>query len=126
MAKERKLDLPAPWSDFELFSTKEWPESSTKDVKLLDDKYKDIHNIFHGLGAHLFENMLGRYDVILCNVCGILFFPENPDAKCPLCSFVRWIVKHSPSRKKSGKDDHLDEALNDLKPHPLLQDWSDD
>ena len=123
--KKRSLDLPAPWSDFELFSTREWPESYTSEAKLLDEKFKDVHNVFHGLGAHLFENMVGRHDVILCNVCGILFFPENPDAKCPLCSLVRWLVKNNPALMNAAEGE-MDEALDDLKPRPLLQDWSED
>lgn len=126
MAKKIKLDLPAPWSDFELFTTmeKEWPESYAKEVQLLDQRFKDVHNVFQGLGAHLFENMVGRHDVILCNVCGILFFPENPEAKCPLCSLVRWLVRKAPTITEGSEG--LDPVLEDLKPHPLLQDWEEE
>ena len=67
--KKRTLDLPSPWSDFELFSTREWPENVTREAKLLDDKFKDVHNVFHGLGGHLLENMV--VVIVLHNVVAL-------------------------------------------------------
>lgn len=125
MAK-RKLVLPEPWSDFEIFTSKEFPENLTREAELLDERFRDVHQIFKALGAQILENSVGRSDVIMCNVCGIMFYPENPDSKCPLCSLVRWIANYTPVRKTVNSGGKEEIAPDSDKPHPLFQDWADD
>ena len=100
MTDERKLDLPSPWEDWNLKDLQDWPEDVSHRPDLVDESFKNLNSIFQGLGLQLFENIVGRSDVHMCNICGIMFFPDNPETKCPLCALVHWLVGREAPMKK--------------------------
>jgi len=132
MTKERDINLPPPWDDYHIQNLDEWPESVTDRPEVLDEGFKDLTNIFQGLGVQVFENMVGRTDVHLCNVCGIMFFPENPTIQCPLCSLLHWIVAQQTGQtakisvkgsKGADSEDFMSLLDKEISNAELLKQW---
>ena len=98
----------------------------TEEAKLIDERFTDVHHIFKALGAQLLENAIGRYDAILCNICGILFFPQNPEKKCPLCSLVKWLANQGRIASGESSPELKADMKEELEPHPLFKDWAED